>query len=346
MAIKAMMAAAVTDGKGSLKVYDVPAPACGDYEAIVRLRFGATCAGTDLGIIKGHHPFPLAYPLILGHESIGEVLEIGKKVRSFHPGDIISRVGTPPVRSLGLGVAWGGFAQYGLATDWRAMERDDMPRDRWEKARVQKIIPPSIDIRDAPMIITWRETLSYARRLGLAPGSCVLVVGSGANALAFVAHFAFEGHRVIALGSGKRAADAIRLGAASAIDYRADDMVERLSEACGNRIDAIVDAIGAPAEVGAALPLLAEDGIVAVYGWRGRADYGISPFAARRSFRVYCGGYDEPETHEEVLRRMAAGALRASDWYDPGQSVPLAEIATAYERLERHEGYKYLIDLE
>lgn len=345
MGKNSMMMAAVTDGHDSLSIRELPIPVFGDYESLVKLRFGATCAGTDLGVMSGRHPFPLAYPVILGHESVGEVLEKGKKVSSFRLGDLIARVGAPAVPGLGVGSAWGGFAQYGLATDWRAMERDGVPRERWEKARVQKIIPPSIDPREAPMIITWRETLSYARRLGLAPGSRALVIGSGANALAFIAHLAFEGHRVIAIGSEKRAVDAIRLGAASAFDYRAGDLAGRLEEASRGQIDAIVDAIGASAEVGTALPFLAEGGVVAVYGWHDRAGYGINPFAARRSFRVYCGGYDEPETHEEVLRRMAAGALRASDWYDPGRPIPLAEIATAYERLERHDGYKYLIDL-
>ena len=340
------MLAAVTDGKGTLSIQELPMPAFGDYEALVKLRFGATCAGTDLGIIDGRHPFPLAYPAVLGHESIGEVLQIGKKVRSLKAGDLVARVGAPAAPALGVGSAWGGFAQYGVAVDWEAMRADGAPRERWEKARVQKVIPPSIDAREAPMLITWRETLSYALRIGAAPRSRVLVVGSGANALAFIAHFAYEGHRVVALGSASRAADALRLGAADAIDYKAADAAARLEEASGGCLDVIVDAVGASDEVNRALPLLSEEGVIGVYGWRGRAGYAINPFAARRSFRVYCGGYDEPETHEEVLRRMASGALRASDWYDVERPVPLAEISSAYGRLRRREAYKYLIDLK
>lgn len=322
-----MMLAAVADGKGALSIRELPVPAFGEYEALVRLRFGATCAGTDLGIIDGGHPFPLSYPAILGHESVGVVLETGSKVRFLKPGDLVARVGAPAAPGLGIGTAWGGFSQYGVATDWRAMEADGIPRERWEKARVQKLIPPSIDAREAPMMITWRETLSYALRLGVAPRSRVLVAGSGANALAFIAHFAHDGHEVISVGSGVRARDALRLGARLALDYKAGDLAARLEEASNSRLDAIVDAVGAPAEVNLSLPLLAEGGVAAVYGWHGRERYALNPFAAKRSFRVYCGGYDEPETHEEILRRMAAGALRASDWYDVERPVPLAGIA-------------------
>ncbi len=345
MARHLMMMAALADGHSSLSIRELPIPAFGEYEALVKLRFGATCAGTDLGIIKGRHPFPLAYPAVLGHESVGEILETGKKVRLLKAGDLVSRVGAPAAPGLGFGSAWGGFAQYGVAVDWQAMQADGVPRERWEKARVQKVIPPSIDAREAPMLITWRETLSYALRIGAAPRSRVLVVGSGANALAFIAHFAYAGHVVIAVGNGERAADAMRLGAASALDYKAGDVAGRLEEASGGRLDAIVDAVGASDEVNRALPLLAEEGVIGVYGWHDRAGYAINPFAARRSFRLYCGGYDEPETHEEVLRRMASGALRASDWYDVERPVPLARIASAYERLERREVYKCLIDL-
>ena len=103
------MLAAVTDGKGTLSIQELPMPAFGDYEALVKLRFGATCAGTDLGIIDGRHPFPLAYPAVLGHESVGEVLEIGKKVRSLKAGDLVARVGAPAApgtgRRFGLGRA-------------------------------------------------------------------------------------------------------------------------------------------------------------------------------------------------------------------------------------------------
>jgi threonine dehydrogenase-like Zn-dependent dehydrogenase len=324
---------------------ELPIPAFGDYQALVRLRFGATCAGTDLGIIDGRHPFPLPYPAILGHESVGVVLETGSKVRFLKPGDLVARVGAPAAPELGVGSAWGGFAQYGVAIDWRAMEADGIPRERWEKARVQKLIPPWVDAREAPMMITWRETLSFALRLGVAPRSRVLVAGSGANALAFIAHFAHDGHEVISIGSASRAADALRLGARRALGYKAGDLAARLEEASNGSFDAIIDAVGASAEVNLALPLLAEGGLIAVYGWHGRESYALNPFAARRSFRVYCGGYDEPETHEEVLKRMAAGALRASDWYDAASPVPLAGIAGAYDRLRRREAYKYLIDL-
>ena len=45
--------------------------------------------------MRGGHPRPIQYPTILGHESVGRVIEVGKKVKNFHCGDLVTRVGAP-----------------------------------------------------------------------------------------------------------------------------------------------------------------------------------------------------------------------------------------------------------
>jgi threonine dehydrogenase-like Zn-dependent dehydrogenase len=339
------MQAAVVYGDGTLEVRAVPLPEIGPYQALVRLSWGATCAGTDQRVIEGGHPNPIAYPAILGHESVGRAVRLGEKVRSFREGALLARVGTPPLPQVGLGVCWGGFAQYGVATDWRAMEADGLLREQWDRARVQQVIPDDVDEQSTPMFITWRETLSYTDRVGVKQGDQVLVAGSGANALAFIAHCAYAGARVVSLGSAKRSQDALDLGAAAALDYASAQLERDLAGAFPDGLDLILDAVGHPANTNAALPLLRGGGTVAVYGWGNRTGYGVNPFLAKDSFRVYCGGYDEAETHEEVLRRVREGALDAQRWYSRSEPIPLRDLASAYQRLQRREAYKFLIDL-
>ena len=340
------MKAAVTTGNGSLTVWDhIPLPSPGDYQALVRLCYGATCAGTDQRIMEGGHPNPLPYPSILGHESIGQVLTLGKKVTSFAPGDTIARVGAVPVPDMNLGICWGGFAEYGIATDWQAMNRDGIPQEEWNRFRVQQVIPPDIPLTTAPMIITWRETLSYVNRLGVKKGDSVLVLGSGANALAIINHCAYAGAKVFATGSKNRLSQLTKAGASIAADYQNSDIASLFRSFFPDGIHHLIDAIGFSESLNTALPFLAEDGQVAVYGWHQRSQYGIQPFAAKHSFRVYMGGYDEPETHEEVIRRIREGVLRAEDWYDTENPVPLNDIADAYQNLLSRRALKYLIQL-
>jgi len=338
------MKAAVLDINGKLHVEEVDVPKIPDYGALVKIEYGATCAGTDARLMRKEHPFPVNYPAILGHESIGTIIEIDHKVRNFKVGDRISRVGTIPNEKFG--VCWGGFAQYGIALDTKAMEEDGIDRAQWQKNRVNKVIPSDIDPKDAPMIITWRETLSYFNRLKIKNGSNVLVTGSGANSLAFVAYAVKNNCKVVSIGSPKRNIDSIKMGAIKTIDYHDENITDQLREVFNEGIDVIIDGVGNVDNVNKALPLIKENGLVSAYGWNDRKGYGINPFLTNQNFRVYCAGYDEPETHDEVIELIRSGYLKASDWYDKEHPIELINIQEAYDRLSKREAYKFLIDLK
>ncbi len=339
------MKAAVVNENGALEIREIPVPSINEYQVLVKMSYGSTCAGTDQGLIDKKHPYPVSYPSVLGHESVGRAIKLGEKVTTFKEGDLISRVGTPAMPEIGLGSNWGGFAQYGVATDFLAMERDGISRSEWEKARVQKLIPNDIDEKAAPMIITWRETLSYTNRLGVKNGDNVLIAGSGANALAFIRHCVYVGAKVVVLGSSSRSELNIKAGAISNIDYKSDNQLQQLKDLFPDGIDYIIDAVGFSENVNTALPLIKENGCIAVYGWHSRKGYAINPFKSNHSFRVYCDGYDEPETHDEIIKRIREGFLDAALWYDMGSPLPLEQINRAYELLKERRALKYLIDL-
>lgn len=338
------MKAAVLDINGDLSVQEIDMPAVPEYGALVRIEYGLTCTGTDARLMRKGHPYPVFYPSILGHESTGVIVEMDRKVRNYKVGDRITRVGMIP--SEKLGVCWGGFAQYGIALDWQAMREDGIDESLWVKNRVNKVIPEQIDPKDCPMIITWRETLSYFNRLNVAKGANVLIAGSGANSLSFVDHAVYNEDKVAVIGSPSRNKDALKAGAVCAIDYHEEDIRGQLEECFPDGIDVIIDGVGNSDNVNKALPLLRDDAVVGVYGWNDRKGYGINPFLTVKNFRVYCAGYDEPETHDEVVRRILEGRLRAQDFYDKEHPIALDDIAEAYERLKKREAYKFLIDMK
>ena len=80
------MKAAVFDGK-EISVTDVPIPKLGDSQVLIQIKASGIC-GTDIAIVKGHLPTPT--PLILGHEFVGEVIEVGKEVNSNWEGKHIT----------------------------------------------------------------------------------------------------------------------------------------------------------------------------------------------------------------------------------------------------------------
>jgi threonine dehydrogenase-like Zn-dependent dehydrogenase len=87
-----MRALAVFPERRELQIIDVPAPVReGERDVMVRIREVGIC-GTDREICEGHHGTPPSGSkrLVLGHEALGEVVEVGPGVRTLTPGDLVA----------------------------------------------------------------------------------------------------------------------------------------------------------------------------------------------------------------------------------------------------------------
>ncbi len=73
---------------------DVPVPEIGINDVLIRVRYTGIC-GTDVHIYDwdewAQRTIPV--PMVIGHEFVGEVVEVGANVNDFHPGDIVSGEG-------------------------------------------------------------------------------------------------------------------------------------------------------------------------------------------------------------------------------------------------------------
>jgi threonine 3-dehydrogenase len=73
---------------------DVPEPAVGLNDVLIRVDRTGIC-GTDLHIYKwdkwAQKTIPV--PMVVGHEFVGEVVEVGANVADFHPGEVVSGEG-------------------------------------------------------------------------------------------------------------------------------------------------------------------------------------------------------------------------------------------------------------
>jgi len=337
-----MMKAAVVEKPGVLTVRDVPEPACGEYDAFCEVLFGAICTGTDTHIYDGVFPWLAPYPFILGHESIGRVLKVGSKVRMFRPGDLVTRIHTTPVGDCN--VTWGGFAQRAIARDHWAMKHDGIDAAQWMPHRVNQLLPPDTDPAAATMIVTWRETFSYISRMGVGRGSTVLVVGSGGNAMAFVAHARNLGAaNVTVVGSPGRATSARQIGATEYLDYQQPDWQDRLAALCPDGFDFVLDTLGRVGMLDTCLKFVKTGGSLALYGLDDFGKSTINPISARGTFRYFAGGYDESEVHEQVVAHMRAGRLDARHWLNLDHPYPLADINDAFAALRQRTQLKAVI---
>ena len=89
-----MRALVKTAAGPGLSLIDVPEPEIGINDVLIRVRKTGIC-GTDLHI-ESWDPWAaktIHAPLVVGHEFVGEVVDVGGNVTDFHPGDLVSGEG-------------------------------------------------------------------------------------------------------------------------------------------------------------------------------------------------------------------------------------------------------------
>jgi L-iditol 2-dehydrogenase len=176
------MRAARTLSLDSTVIVEVPQPVCGPGEVVCRVLACATC-GSDV------HGWYVArkLPAVLGHEPVGEVVEVGTGVSALAPGD---RVAIHHHAACGAcRVCAGGHET--LCPQFRSTRLD--PGGFAELVRIQRELVGELLPLDGldPVAATCTEPLACAiraqDRVGLGPSDALLVVGAGASGLLHVA---------------------------------------------------------------------------------------------------------------------------------------------------------------
>ncbi len=170
---------------GTLKVEQLPKPRIGDYQALVENLSCGICNGTDLKLIHAQFKGFDTYPAVLGHESVGRVVEVGKRVTSYKPGDLVLRSILEKVEDERYSSGWGSFAEYGVIGDIAAMKHDGRS-DYYDIYLAQQIVPKGFDPHQAVMLITLKEALSGIERFGVSRNQSVLIHGTGPVGLSMV----------------------------------------------------------------------------------------------------------------------------------------------------------------
>ena len=89
-----MKALVKKESKPGLWLEEVPVPTIGINDVLIKVDRTGIC-GTDVHIYKwddwAQKTIPV--PMVVGHEFVGEVMDVGSNVNDFHPGEIVSAEG-------------------------------------------------------------------------------------------------------------------------------------------------------------------------------------------------------------------------------------------------------------
>ncbi len=235
------MRAAVYYAHDDIRVEDRPIPEIGPGDILLRTLASGLCGGEAMPWYKK------SQPKILGHEPVGEVVEVGADVREFKVGDrlfVNHHVGR--IRSH-----WSLRGHFTRDPYYSTTRLDPGALCQYYRVSAAHLavdahrIPASISDEAAVTIEPWSCVVGGLKVCGIQPGDTVAVVGAGFMGQGFV-HMAplFGAGRVIALDySNWRLGKALELGANHVINPGDGDAVEALRAVNGGLLADVVVAI-------------------------------------------------------------------------------------------------------
>ncbi|WP_329334020.1 zinc-dependent alcohol dehydrogenase family protein [Streptomyces sp. NBC_01352] len=328
----------VFHGSGRSAWEEVPDPGIKEAtDAIVRVD-AVTICGTDLHILKGDVP-EVRPGTVLGHEAVGEIVEVGGDVRTVRPGDrvLVSCItGCGRCRYCREGMygqcRGGGGWILGHLIDGTQAEYVRVP---YADLSVHPL-PGSLDSEQAVLLADIFPTAYEVGVLNgrVRPGDTVAVVGAGPVGLAAIATARlFAPERVVAvdLAAGRLEA-AKALGADTVADAREapEDLIADLTDGLG--ADVVIEAVGLPETFEVCTRMVRPGGHVANVGVHGKPATLHLEDLWIKNVTITTGLVDTHST-PTLLRMAAAGRLPTSQLVT--HTFPMEQMEEAYDVFAR-----------
>ncbi len=302
---------------GKCQIEEMPMPKYGEYDALVKIESCGVCNGTDTKIIHGVFKGIDKYPVVLGHEGVGRVVEKGSKVTNFEIGDLVLMPYWSDVPE-GYSSGWGTYSEYNIVTDAKAMEKDGLIPD--EFAYGQRKLPSDFDPVSSAMIITFREVLSTMKRFGFEANKSLVVLGLGPVGLSFVQFAKLTGMGpIIAIDISDEKLDLARKrGADYTINSKRDNIVEEVRKISPDGVDFALDAVGVTSFINTALEIIKPDAKICVYGISANmtetVDWSKCPYNWTLHFHQFPSKKAESEAHDQIVSWIQLGILDPADY--------------------------------
>lgn len=295
-----------------------------------------TICGSDLHILKGDVP-ETEHGRILGHEAVGEVVEIGSAVTSFQVGD---RVLASCITSCGRCEACRG-GHFGICTGgggWILGHNID-----GVQAELARIPFADFSLYSVPdslsddQVVLLADILPTAYEIGivhgrLSPGQTVAIIGAGPIGLSALlgAKLYTPGVIIVSDPIAQRRKLALSLGADYAIDPTESDAAQQVMELTGGRgVDLAVEAVGSPCTFEAAADMVCAGGRLANIGVHGSPVTLHMERLWTRDITITAGLVDTWSI-PTLMRLVEQGKLDTSAL--TSHSFALSQMSAAYEQ--------------
>ena len=254
-------------------------PICGPLDAIVKPIAVSPCTSDIHTVWEG--AIGERTDMILGHEAVGEIVEVGSLVKDLKVGDrVIVPAITPDWGSL---EAQGGYAMHsgGMLSGWKFSNFKDGVFAEYfhvneadaNLARLPSSVDPAAAVMLSDMVPTGLHGVELA---DVQYGDSVCVIGIGPVGLMSVAGAALRGAgRLFAVGSRPNCIEVAKAyGATDIINYRYGDIVTQIMDKTGGKgVDKVIVAGGDNDTFIQAVDMLKPGGRIGNVNYLGAGDF-------------------------------------------------------------------------
>jgi threonine dehydrogenase-like Zn-dependent dehydrogenase len=313
----ATMRANVFRGVDKFGIEEVERPHAGPGDAVVRVTLTTIC-GTDLHIVRGEYPVKAG--LVIGHEPVGVIAELGEGVTGYKIGDRVLVGAITPCGQCHACLA-GHAAQCGHGEGYEAIggwrmgntihgTQAEFVRIPYAQANLAKI-PDELTDEQVVLLADIASTgFSGAESGGVKIGDSVVVMAQGPIGLCATIGAKLMGAALVigVDGDDGRLKIAKKMGADHVIDYRSQDVVAEVKRLTGGGADVAIEALGTQETFENALRALRPGGTLSSLGvYSGKLQMPYDAFAAglgdHRVVTTLCpGGKERMRRLMEMVR--------------------------------------------
>src|SRR6266513_3768198 len=247
------MRATVFHGKDQIRVEEIERPHAGVGQAVIRVTLTTIC-GTDLHILRGE--YPVRPGLVIGHEPVGVIDELGEGVTGYKVGDRVLVGAITPCGQCRACLS-GQLAQcchgegYEALGGWRFGNTINGAQAEYllvpyAQANLAKI-PDELTDEQVVLLADIASTgFSGAESARIKIGDAVVVFAQGPIGLCATAGAKLMGAALIigVDGDDDRLRMSRQMGADVVLDYRVCDVISEVKKLTGDGADVTIEALG------------------------------------------------------------------------------------------------------
>ncbi|NJN92807.1 MAG: alcohol dehydrogenase catalytic domain-containing protein [Anaerolineales bacterium] len=328
-------------GEGRLQYEErsVPRP---DQAADVLVRIEACgICGTDLNILATPPAHKANLNIIIGHEGIGVVEEVGSGVTGLQPGD---RVVVAPRLTCGQC----RYCRRGLdnqctnySTIGTTIDGAFAPYLRAPQSALYKI-SANVPRDDAAFFEPLSCVVGSVARAPIQAGDNVVIIGAGPMGLLFAQTYRLlgAGRVIIADISPYRLGFAEEMGMDVVLNPTQVDLPKAVQEITGLGADVVVDAVGN--QMGTAIKLARRGGQVILFGLRPHDNPPVNQYTITRYDLTVHGTFVGLNPFEQTIQLLESRRLQPSQLIT--HRIPLSQLAQGVELMRSGQGMKVLVE--